>query len=218
MSGTIGKIYENHHSKSRDDGFSVLKSERGILFSKFIGVHKNILDLGCRDGALTSYYVKYNNVLGIDIDELSLGRAKKRLGIKTLSLDIQSEWYKLENQMFDVVVAGEFLEHVYFPDKIVQNVSKILDTGGLFIGSVPNAYSIKNRIKYFFAIKKYTPLSDPTHINHFSLHELRCMLEKHFALVNIYGLGRLGLLARLFPNLFSFDLCFVAFKLKKINI
>jgi 2-polyprenyl-3-methyl-5-hydroxy-6-metoxy-1,4-benzoquinol methylase len=118
----------------------------------------------------------------------------------------------LKDRRFDAVVAGEFLEHVYYPDRIMNKVSNILIPGGIFVGSVPNAFSLKNRVKYLFANKKYTPLSDPTHINQFSAYELRDMLKKYFSKVEIIGMGRLGICARMFPQWFAFDLCFKAIK------
>ncbi len=205
-------MYEEHHATARNAGFSIMKSDRGNFFSQVIGSGKRVLDLGCRDGALTSFFSKDNKVLGVDIDELSLTKAREALGIETMAFDIQSDWAALSGRMFDAVVAGEFLEHVYYPDKVSQKVSMILTSEGIFVGSVPNAFSLKNRIKYLFAIKKYTPLSDPTHINQFSTGELKRMLQKFFVEVKIVGMGRLGFLARWCPELFAFDLCFVAQK------
>jgi 2-polyprenyl-3-methyl-5-hydroxy-6-metoxy-1,4-benzoquinol methylase len=210
MSKSLQNIYESHHSKAREAGFSVMKSERGELFSSLIGTGKEILDLGCRDGALTSYFVKGNRVTGVDIDQLSLKRAEESLGIKTMYFDIQSEWDQIGNKKYDVVVAGEFLEHVYYPDKVIEKVSRVLNPDGIFVGSVPNAFTLKNRLKYLFAIKKYTPLSDPTHINHFGAKEFEALLKKNFKNVKIYGIGRLGILAKIYPQWFAFDICFLA--------
>lgn len=210
MSESLKKMYEQHHGTARKAGFSIMKSDRGQFFSSAIGVGKAVLDLGCRDGALTSFFVKGNRVTGVDIDEISLARASESLGIETISFDIQSDWDDLKGRKFDAVVAGEFLEHVYYPDAVMKKVSQVLNPQGIFVGSVPNAFSLKNRIKYLFATKKHTPLSDPTHINHFSAYELRDMLKRYFSEVKIVGIGRLGICARIFPQWFAFDLCFVA--------
>ena len=210
MSDSLKKIYEEHHKTARQGGFSIMKSDRGAFFSAVVGKNKRVLDLGCRDGALTSFFVQGNEVTGVDIDELSLKKAHDTLGIATLSFDIQSDWNMLPTTKFDVVVAGEFLEHIYYPEKVTKKVAGVLTKEGVFTGSVPNAFSLKNRLKYLFANKKYTPLSDPTHINHFSAHELKNMLGRHFQEVKVVGMGRLGVLARIYPQWFAFDLCFIA--------
>ncbi|MDO8424093.1 MAG: class I SAM-dependent methyltransferase [bacterium] len=209
MNDNLGNIYSHHHETSRERGFSILKDERGALIKNLIGRDKLVLDIGCRDGALTRYFTDGNQVLGIDIDSNALKEAEK-LGIKTMSLDLNGEWPELEGGKFDVVVAGEVLEHLYYPDKVAAKVVKHLVPGGMFVGSVPNAFSLKNRLRYLLGRKAYTPLSDPTHINQFHIDELRSILERHFACVEIMGLGRYQRLAKTFPGLFGFDLFFVA--------
>lgn len=210
MSDSLKKLYEEHHSTARDLGYSIMKGERGNLFAKLVGTGKRVLDLGCRDGSLTTFFAKGNKVLGVDIDEVSLKRARENVGIETVSFDIQSDWTALSGKTFDAVVAGEFLEHIYYPDKVTAKVARVLTPEGIFVGSVPNAFSLKNRLRYLKGTKKYTPLSDPTHINHFSVKDLREMFLKHFKECEIIGLGRYAFLARHFPNYFAFDLAFLA--------
>lgn len=205
---SLSKIYEKHHRISRDENFSILEKERGELLKKIIGVNKYILDIGCRDGALTKYFAPNNRVLGIDIDASVLSKAKQKLGIETLILDLNDNWHKLGNERFDIIVAGEVLEHLYFPEEILKKVVDRLNKKGMFLGSVPNAFSLKNRLRYLIGNKKNTPLGDPTHINHFSYRELKSLLEKYFNEVEIIGLGRFKLLSKLAPNWFAFVLFF----------
>jgi 2-polyprenyl-3-methyl-5-hydroxy-6-metoxy-1,4-benzoquinol methylase len=204
--GSLSKLYEYHHEKTRKTEFSILEKERGALFSAWIGKDKKIMDIGCRDGTLTRYFTKGNDVLGIDIDTKMLETAKKKLGIKTKLMDLNDDWDVKEK--FDAIVAAEVVEHLYYPDLICKKVSEHLKPGGLFIGSVPNAYNIKNRIRYLFGIQKNTPLEDRTHINQFSHKILKNVLEQHFSKVELIGLasGLSGSIARLFPNLGSFIL------------
>jgi hypothetical protein len=91
-------------------------------------------------------------------------------------------------------------------------VAAHLKPGGAFIGSVPNAFSLKNRLRYLAGRKKNTPLEDPTHINQFSAAELSRVLGGHFQSVTVTGLGRHERLARLWPNMLAFDLVFIAKK------
>lgn len=202
-------IYEQHHKTNREAGFSILKEERGELLKELIGTGKMVLDIGCRDGALTKHFIHGNQVLGVDIDEVALKEAAK-LGIQVKSMDLGGDWSELQGLEFDVVVAGEVLEHLYFPGQVLTKIIGHLKPGGKLIGSVPNAFSVKNRLRYLRGSRKHTPLYDPTHINHFSAQELRGLLREYFSKVTILGLGRYKRLAKLSPNLFSFDLFFVA--------
>ncbi|MFA4890434.1 MAG: class I SAM-dependent methyltransferase [Candidatus Paceibacterota bacterium] len=210
MSKSLGKIYEDHHQASRDRGFSIFAEERGNLLKKNIGKGKNVMDIGCRDGALAKYFFQENNVLGVDIDGSALNRAKESLGIETIIADLNGDWHELGERKFDVIVAGEVLEHLYFPEKVLEKVSSHLNNKGIFLGSVPNAFSLKNRIRYLFAKKENTPLGDPTHINHFSYKELKNLLQKYFSEVEIIGLGRFKFLSKLMPGWFAFSLFFKA--------
>ena len=48
-----------------------------------VGTGKDVLDLGCRDGALTRAYIDGNEVVGVDVDREALAEAAK-LGIETV--------------------------------------------------------------------------------------------------------------------------------------
>ncbi len=203
-------LYEEHHGSSRPQGFSILKEDRGRFFATAIGKGKRVLDMGCRDGALTAYFARDNTVVGVDVDEVALARAKEALGIDTRALDAHGDWHELMGETFDVVVAGEVLEHLFYPDRVVAHVARHLKPGGMFVGSVPNAFSLKNRLRYLSGSRAHTPLEDPTHINHFSAAELHALLSKHFESVEVQGLGRYKKMAAFSPNLFAFNLSFVA--------
>ncbi len=210
MKNSLENLYTNHHNSSRERGFSILKEERGPLIKEAIGEGKKVLDIGCRDGALTKFFLEGNEVLGVDIDTSALVEANKVLGIETMQIDLLGDWHELNNKKFDAVVAGEVLEHLYFPEKVIDKVVGHLNKGGIFVGSVPNAFSLKNRLRYLKGSKRFTPLSDPTHINQFHIDELRKILQKHFNNVEIKGLGRYKRLCKLFPGIFGFDLFFIA--------
>lgn len=205
---SLKKIYEFHHLNERQKGFSIMKEERGDFLKKNIGSNKVILDIGCRDGALTKFFVKDNKVLGVDIDSRSLLVARNDLDIEAIEMDLNGDWGVLSNRTFDVIFAGEIIEHLYYPQQVIDKIKKHLNKDGIFLGSVPNAFSIKNRIRYLFANKKNTPLNDPTHISHFSYKDLKEILGHNFYNIEIFGLGRYKKLSKLSPNFFAFDLFF----------
>ncbi len=207
---TLQAMYQNHHASHREEGFSILEQERGDLFSKYIGTGKRVLDIGCRDGVLTRHFSSGNKCTGIDIDQQALQRDENAVQMQTIHTDLQGDWKELAGKSFDAVVAGKVLEHLYFPERVVERIVRHLTPSGLCVGSVPNAFSIKNRIRYLLGRKKYTPLADPTHINQFSVSEIRVLFETYFSHVTIIGLGRYRILARVFPSWFAFDIVFVA--------
>ncbi len=203
----LASVYQYHHKKNRKEKFVLFGKERGEIFQKWIGKNKKVLDIGCRDGELTKYYVSGNDVLGVDIDKNALERCGRNLGIKTKWLDLNGNW-KLGSERFDVVVAAEILEHLYYPKSILKKIKKVLKKGGILIGSVPNAFNLKNRLRILFGRKKGTPLQDPTHINHFSYKELEQILNREFKHVEIYPIGKHKNLIKLFPGMCSYLLIF----------
>lgn len=213
----IGSIYTYHHSHNRNKGFTIMEQERSAFLQESIGTGKKILDIGCRNGVLTKHFAKGNVVWGVDIDPVALEEAKKLL-VNTDSqnnffvMDLLGDWSELKGEQFDVIVCGEVLEHLYFPEKVVEKVVAHLKLGGVFVGSVPNAFSMKNRVRLALGTKKGTPLSDPTHINHFSLPELRAMLSRHFKTVSVTGLGRHTRMVKMSPRHFAFDLVWKCIK------
>lgn len=208
----LEKVYEAHH-KNRGAGFAILMKERGSFLRKHIGVGKKVLDIGCRDGELTSTYNEGNTVAGADIDSAALERAKTKLGIETFHVDLNDSW-PFEKNVYDVVVACEFLEHIYYPEQVMQKAKELLKDGGLMVGTIPHAFSLQSRVKFLLGTKKGTPLEDPTHINHFTYREFREMLERNFEVIEIgtYVPPRYKLFAKLFPYLFAHDLMFAAKK------
>jgi len=210
MNNPLQTIYEEHHAKNRGENFSLLEKERGEIFSLMIGEGKKVLDIGCRDGALTKYIVKGNHVVGVDIDAISLARARENFDMETRIVDLNGSWDEIAGEFFDAIVAGEILEHLYYPEKVILRIVRHLKPKGVFMGSVPNAFSLKHRLRYLLGRKRFTPLEDLTHINHFSFQELRAILSRQFYDVKIIGLGRFSFLSKMLPSLIAFDFIFVA--------
>ena len=86
----IQSFYETHHKDGQRLNQSFLESTRGPLFSDWIGKNKKVLDLGGRDGTLTKYFIKKNNVTLADIDENALEYAKKNYNVETMMVGLHS--------------------------------------------------------------------------------------------------------------------------------
>lgn len=208
---SLETVYAAHHKDEDRHSGLMHTGERGAFLRARVGQGKKVLDVGCRNGALTAFYAEGNMVLGVDIDIAALHKAKERIGIETKQLDLNGEW-PFSPRSFDVVVATEVLEHLYFPERQVSKIATLLTEEGKLLGSVPNAFSLINRMRLLFGHKRYTPLGDPTHINHFSSTELYAILLKHFREVELVPLGNYAFLDRFFPGLFAFMYQFEARK------
>lgn len=211
MTNSTESVYRTHHAGRRREGFSILEEERGNLFRRLIGTGKKVLDLGCRDGTLTRHFTEGNDVIGADVDTHALAEASK-LGIRTVQFDFNASGWPLEPASYDVVVAAEVVEHLFFPELALERIKQLLKPGGMLVGSVPNAFSLKCRLRYLFANKRGTPLADPMHINQFGWHEFDHLLQAQFNEVSLYPLGRWERLMRISPGLFAFGIGFSAIR------
>ena len=143
------------------------------LFRRYVGgPGRHVLDLGCRDGALTQAYAGGNEIVGVDADREALAEAQK-LGIETRWADLDDA-LPFESGTFDIVVAGELLEHLRDPRSVVSEVLRVLRAGGTFVGSVPNAYRLKNRLRF---LRGHKPENDPTHLQMFAPNDVRALLD-----------------------------------------
>lgn len=168
----LSRRYAEHNRLERGAGFVFAGPERVELFRRYVGgPGRRILDLGCRDGALTRTYTEGNDVVGVDADRDALAAAEK-LGIETRWADLD-EPLAFDDASFDVVVAGELLEHLRDPVRLVAEARRVLRPGGTLVASVPNAYRLKNRLRFLAGRK---PEDDPTHLQMFSPSQVRGML------------------------------------------
>lgn len=211
---SLEQIYAQHHAQARGRNFVLLGRERGAFLRSQVGSAKTVLDIGCRDGELTQAYATGNTVTGYDIDGEALAIAAEKIpGFTGVHVDLNGEW-PAAPASFDAVVACEVLEHLYYPERVLERIERVLKPGGLLAGTIPHAFSLQSRIKLLFGIKKGTPLQDPTHINQFSYREFKALLEARFTDVRIVGLTsrRYALFARVAPYLFAHTLLFSAKK------
>jgi SAM-dependent methyltransferase len=163
--------YREHHQRRQEFVFGA--DERAGLLAKLVGgPGLRVLDLGCRTGALTQHYAEGNTVVGVDVDRSALEQAEARLRIETVWTDVEEELPFPDNS-FDVVVAGELLEHLADPGAVVAHVRRVLRPGGRFVGSVPNAFRLKSRLRY--AAGRH-PETDSTHLQLFTSAALAALL------------------------------------------
>ena len=206
----LDRRYQEHHAHRREFVFGA--DERAGLMRELVGgPGLAVLDLGCRTGALTQHYAKGNWIVGVDVDRRALELAKERLGIETVWADIEDE-LPFADDSFDVVVAGEVLEHLADPAAAVENVHRVLRPGGRFVGSVPNAFRLKSRLR--FAAGRH-PETDATHLQLFTPNTLERLLSSFDEVTIQFAVGRY---VRWHPRLMARVQVFSAEKVQGLRI
>ena len=97
---------------------------------------KKVMDVGCGLGFFSIELAgRGAEVLGIDQDRASLDYLTSEYGISTHRVDVDRE--PLPGTGFDLILAGEILEHLADPSGFMVKVAKSLTPGGIVILTTP---------------------------------------------------------------------------------
>ena len=125
----LSERYAEHNRTERGRGFVFAGAEREQLFRRYVGgPGRRVLDLGCRDGALTEAYASGNDVVGVDADKEALAEAARR-GIETHWADLDQP-LQFDDASFDVVVSTLTLCTVDDQPRSVAELRRVLRPGG----------------------------------------------------------------------------------------
>ena len=170
---------------SENDTFTV---ERYKQFNKFFPPNtEKILDIGCNTGRGGAELKRINEnykIYGIDVVEERLNILDDKIYSEKI-LGSAAE-IPVEDDFFDVVVAGEFIEHLYAQDvsKTIGEVFRVLKIGGVFLLTTPNPKDIKR------IIRKETILGN-SHVSQHFPNILKIQLKMAgFSNIKILGSGK----------------------------
>ena len=132
-----------------------------------------LLDVGYSEGGFADYLSKSEwECTGLDLN------AHSRRRIKTIECDL-NEGFPVESEAFDVVTAGEVIEHMLDEGAFLDECHRVLKKGGTLVITTPNlAYSL-NRLRVLFG---KTPLFvyDPNHYHFHTRRTLVRLMEEHW--------------------------------------
>lgn len=104
---------------------------------------KNILDVGCGNGAYFKLF-ENANYTGVDINDEILKFAKNN-GLNVLKCDIE-EGLPFKDKMFDGVLTMDVIEHTYDTVFHLKEINRVLKEDGFVILITPNISSLSSRI------------------------------------------------------------------------
>lgn len=182
------KNYETLNLEQQESESDTFTIERYKQFNHYLPKKTNtILDVGCNTGRGGAELKNLNEdflIFGIDVVEDRLKRLPKSVYKETIHGSTTNiPW---EDNYFDAVVAGEFIEHLYSQDviKTLAEIFRVLKIGGKFLLTTPNPNDFKRKLR------KESILGGSHISQHFpKILKIQLMMVG-FSNVKIYGSGK----------------------------
>jgi 2-polyprenyl-3-methyl-5-hydroxy-6-metoxy-1,4-benzoquinol methylase len=207
-----------------------------FYFQKLVGQNNDVLDIGCGEGFFAAKVAKAGNrVTGIDLlPEAKFASVLEKFISTDLDNGLGGEISELDGRLFDKVLLQDVLEHLRYPERLLQDCKKVLKPHGQLLVSLPNVANITVRLSLFFGRFEYSQrgILDKTHLRFFTRRTARCILvENGYEIVDekttvmpielalglsadnivMRSLNRvLAALTSLMPDLFGYQHIFVA--------
>lgn len=134
-----------------------------------------ILDIACNDGYLGKIYSQYGAVSGVDLNEEAVKKAKENSinAVMGNAFEIDKIF---DGKKFDVVIAGDIIEHVFDTDLFLNKIYSVLDTNGVILLSTPNLVSLGRRILTVLGKNpfcEYSAKSDGINVGHIRYYTVK---------------------------------------------
>jgi 2-polyprenyl-3-methyl-5-hydroxy-6-metoxy-1,4-benzoquinol methylase len=111
---------------------------RRSFLLEHVATGERVLDVGCGDGRFAGELLDAGaQVLGIDVAEEPLRRARARHPELDVRLVAEAGPWPLKDASFDVVWAGEVIEHVADTSAWLSEARRVLRSGGSLVLSTP---------------------------------------------------------------------------------
>ncbi|HUB73684.1 MAG TPA: class I SAM-dependent methyltransferase [Solirubrobacteraceae bacterium] len=161
-----------------------LEPERFALRRAFLLARVNagerVLDLGCGDGRFAAELAHAGaHVLGVDVAEEALRRARARHPRLELALLPADGPWPLRDASFDVVWAGEVIEHVADTAAWMSELRRVLRSGGRLLLSTPDNAPL-SLLRAALWPRAFAARFDPLgeHLRFYSARTLRALLSE----------------------------------------
>jgi SAM-dependent methyltransferase len=160
---------------------------------------ERVLDLGCGDGAFAAALLAAGcEVVAVDVAHAAVERARARVPGLDARRVVEGAPLPLAEDAFDVVWAGEVLEHIADVVGLLAEVRRVLRWGGRLVATTPYHGGVALAV---LALRpraldeRFDPRAD--HLRFFSARTLRAVLaDAGFAEIAIAATGGVPLLRR----------------------
>jgi 2-polyprenyl-3-methyl-5-hydroxy-6-metoxy-1,4-benzoquinol methylase len=199
-----------------------------MLLVQEIPVESRVLEVGTASGYIGDFLIKQKKceVWGVepvkDLYEDALHFSYKKLWNCTVE-EFVSEFSEAE--LFDVILLGDVLEHIDYPEKVLRALKKYLKPNGFFVISMPNIAHYSIRFNLFFGKWEMSDsgILDRTHLRFYTIESAKKMIEsaglrveqirpsaggmERFGINKLLGVGQKLLF--FWPTLFAYQFIYI---------
>ena len=156
---------------------------------------KKVLDVGCEGGYVSLELSKKGaKVFSFDVVHAALCCFRDKLRGFTLGKTLPSIFQAIAQQMplasntFDCAVCTEVLEHVPYPDLVIDEIARVLKPGGMLVVTFPNE---RWRRKVYPILKMFginTDVEDKVTLYSYQIEQILPVVRRHFTVTARYSL------------------------------
>ncbi|MBI2037800.1 MAG: methyltransferase domain-containing protein [Candidatus Magasanikbacteria bacterium] len=210
--------------------FSAEPTGTHMLLLGQVAPNSKVLDIGCAAGYLGKYLAveKQCEMWGIEPDKDAVEMAKQNSYKFLLNKNIEEALHDpaLAGQEFDYILLGDVLEHLLYPERILELLKILIRKNGKLLVSLPNVahYSVRFSLLKGKWDMKDSGIMDRTHLHFYTVKTAKALLEKQgwkveairprgdlerwFRKIGLEKIGQKVLF--LFPEFFSIQFIFTA--------
>jgi ubiquinone/menaquinone biosynthesis C-methylase UbiE len=155
-------------------------------------IPNNMLDVGCGDGSRTMRIASYCNIditriYGVDYDEDLIKKCQDIF--HAVKIDLEFESIPHHNDIFDLVICNQVLEHLKNYSKVIDELIRITKKKGYILIGIPNLAHLINRIYLLFGIQPMCIALDGPHVRAFTHRNFVKMLDslQEIKLIDVEG-------------------------------
>jgi len=154
---------------------------RRELLDRAVRPGERVLDLGCLGGALLEHVAPRALIVGVDVIPAAVQQAGQR-GLRPVLADAAAP-LPFRDGAFDLVHAGEIIEHLFHPLALLRELHRVTRVGGRLVGTVPNVVNLGDRARAVLGLPPQVlgphpdaPAGD--HIRAFTVDRMRVMAHE----------------------------------------
>jgi ubiquinone/menaquinone biosynthesis C-methylase UbiE len=136
--------------------------------------HRKLLEIGSAYGFfLDTARQDFASVEGIDITDEGVASARERFKVEAVCADFLAHDYGART--FDVVCMWDTIEHLREPQRFVEKISALTESGALLALTTGDVESLNARLRK----SRWRLIHPPTHLHYFSRRTIARLLSRH---------------------------------------